>query len=225
MLPDRFESQVAAAVERTAKQVGIVDLAISMGDPRRWIGMTPDGRRAVIHVKPVGGKNAGEYKGWVAGNKGDWRRIAAERPDMYKSFTLMVGHSPDEEYIWWGQMFDDDILRKVVGGPGVIEWMMDGRFGRLRPDQAKPAALQFVDFLQTDLGLVDPVSTPEPAPVKPNGDPDALEAARRQVLEYRVWDRLTGDQVRVLFHEVADRAMGLVDTRAVQGESNKKKHG
>lgn len=220
MMQDRFESQVALAVERTAKQVGIVDLAISMNDPRRWVGTTPAGKRAVIHVKPVGGKNAGEYKGWVAGNRADWRRITGERPDVYKSFTLMVGHSPDEEYIWWGQMFDDDLLRQVINeDPDKIEWMMDGRFGRMRPDQAKPAALELVDFLQQTLGLV-----PEQE-VAPDADaviPAPIEEALAVLETYATLDTLDwvkGDimAVKHRLDRITDTLMRLSWTRGKQG--------
>lgn len=113
----------------------------------------------VVEVRPVGGKNAGAFRGWVTIAGGDMRRIGAGRPSGFRTYTLMVGATPDDRSIYWSALYDDE---KLAGLPW--ESQEDGRWYRLSPQDALPALIQpIVDVHQQVL----PIETPSAAPEEP----------------------------------------------------------
>lgn len=130
-------------------------LRYSQADPekRRLVGeMEFGGKRSavVLNARPVGGRNAGAFRGWVTVSRAEWRRITGPRPAGWRSFTVMIGFAPDDETVWWSSVFDDDILRTLDP-----EEMEDGRWLRLSPEDAAVARVAEASMLQQTLGLAE----------------------------------------------------------------------
>ncbi len=113
----------------------------------------------VVEVRPVGGRNAGAFRGWVTLDGRDMRRIGAGRPSGFRTYTLMVGATPDDRSIYWSALYDDE---KLAGLPW--EDKEDGRWYRLSPEDAGPALIQIVDVHQQVLPIETPSAAPEEAP-------------------------------------------------------------
>lgn len=118
------------------------DLRLSEADPegRRILGRWTQDRQFVLEAKPVGGRNAGAFLGWVTLSRADWRRVQAPRPNDWESYTVVIGYAPDDETIWWSAIYNDDKLRVLEP-----ELMEGGRWVRFGPEQAAKAMVAVAD--------------------------------------------------------------------------------
>lgn len=173
------------------------DLRLSDRDPDgtritgRWgYGSEYDGDSLVITGRPVGGRNAGAFQGWVTVSKADLRRIQAARPSGWHSYTVMVGFAPDDETIWWSAVYDDDAL-------AVAPWeeMDGGRWFRLAPEFAAEARKAEANMLQQTLGLSEG-ETPPPGPAVRETVLDVIQSGLSLLLDDEEMKHLTLANVR-----------------------------
>lgn len=180
-------------------------------DERRLSGSWFDSR-ITVNVRPVGGRNAGAFRGFVTLSKSDWRAIRAERPAGWLSYTLVVGFTPDDEELWWSALYDDRRLATCAA-----EEMDGGRWVRIYPEEADRAKVGDVDLF--------PVMFPEILPV------DGPTISIREDVYSRIVDglrlmrdhesvkHLTAGQIahiRILWHEAGPKGAEMVETRRRQ---------
>lgn len=139
--------------EDYAPALGWKHLRASDLDDLRFNATDADGTELIITARVVGGSsgNSQKYRGWVLESKPGWRRIEAERPGGFFGLLLMVGLRPNDEGIWWSNLYREDRLR------GLTRYeIMNGRMSRVPESMAKAALVRKVDLLQTELFPADP---------------------------------------------------------------------